>query len=491
MRVRPVDWHGDPTAAPTLAGLVMTANHSGLLSSDGASHTGHAGRSPITAGAKRLPLIAAAVLIYSTTLLFAYRFEVSPSFSYLGLTYRAPDPIAYTVAVLLTMLVAIILPRRIVRASDFLQWMMFLVAGAPTILLPQYLDELPVGESTRLGLVVAGCMVLTRFGASTKVTLGRLRPAPNLARQAWLVMAAISLGVYGYVFATTGIPTEWVSITDPYDVRSEFTAATTGTIIGYLLPFQSNVINPIAITRGIYTRNWPLFYLGFLGQIVIYLSRGEKGVLFLTFAMLGLAWLLRRDPYLSGARLLMVGVGIIVGALVVDAIFSSLTWTSLLVRRFLIVPGALTVAYVSVFKDMPKTHFHELPFFGDSPYTTIPPSHIVGAEFIGNPAANANVNIWGHGYLSAGYTGMFIAAALFVLALWIADASTEGLPIRVVSVVLLKMTIVLSSASLFAASLTHGFATGLVLLALLPRDGWGTAGREPDTHGSPDKESVP
>ncbi len=434
-------------------------------------------------------MITAAILLYSTVLLLAYKYKVSPSFSYLGLTYRSPNPLGYAIALLAATLVAIILPRRIVRASDFLQWLMFLIAGAPSILLPQYIDELSVREATNLGLVVSACIVLTRVGASIKVSLGRLRPAPNLSRQAWFVMVGISFGVYGYLFATTGVPTEWVSLADPYDVRSDFIEASSGTFIGYLLPLQSNIINPIIITRGFYTRKWSMFYLGFLGQVMIYLSQGQKGVLLLTFAMLGLAWLLRKDPRLTGPRLFMAGIAVVGSSLILDALTSSISWTSLFVRRFLIVPGALTVAYVSVFRDKPRTNFHELPFLGDSPYTTMAPSHIVGAEFIGNAAANANVNLWGHGYLSFGYVGMLVEAALLVLALWVADALTEGLPIRVVSLVLFKMSVVLSSASLFAASLTHGLAAGLVLLALLPRDGWGTGERDEEVAGDLRRDS--
>ena len=189
--------------------------------------------------------------------------------------------------------------------------------------------------------------------------------------------------------------------------------------------------------------------------------------------MLGLAWMLRSSPHLRGSRLLIAGVWVASVSLVMDFLLRSYVWSSLFVRRFLIIPGALTVGYVSVFHDRPKTNFAEVLPGVESPYAA--PSFIVGAEFTGDPTTNANVNLWGNGYLAYGYIGMALISLVFILVLWIADAVSEGLPIRVVILIWFKMTIVLSSASLFTAASTHGLAAGLILLAVLPRDGWGRA----------------
>ena len=95
------------------------------------------------------------------------------------------------------------------------------------------------------------------------------------------ILGGITVGVYGHLFATNGIPTSWVPLSDVYDVRAEYIATTSGaTLLGYLVPLQSNVINPVLITRGLYARNWPLFTVGVLGQVVVYLSEAQKGVLF-------------------------------------------------------------------------------------------------------------------------------------------------------------------------------------------------------------------
>ena len=428
--------------------------------------------SGVTSGVSVTTRVAtfAAGMFFITVLLFSYKLKVVPLFAYQGLTFRQPDPFHGALAVGLVLIVVGVLPRRLRRASDYLQWMLFVIAGAPSILLAQVMTALPVAEATRFGLMIAGCTILSRVATARSSGLGRFKPGLELRGQAWALLIAYSIALYAYLFITTGVPTRWVEFTDVYDVRSEFITAQ-GTLLGYLLPVQYNVVNPIFMARGLFSRNWALLSVGIAGQVIIYLSQGQKGVLLSIFAMLGIMWLYRRGRVPSGGHLL-VAVGVVaLAALAVDALTNSFTYTALLVRRFLIIPGALTVAYVSVFKDRPKAHFHEFGL-GDSPYGNEGPSFIVGREFLGYAHGNANVNLWGNGYLNYGYVGMVLMAALFICLLWVLDAATEGLPSAVLGVVLVRTAIVLSSASLLTSLLSHGLLALIVLCALLPREGW-------------------
>lgn len=418
-----------------------------------------------------------ATLAYSGVLLISYRQRVSPLFAYEGLTYRTPDPVHLGMAVGLVTLTAATLPRSLTRGSDYLQWMLFVIATAPAILLAQVMTALSVGDAMRLGVGLAAGTTFVRLGAAIAPDLSRLRPGPELNNRAWLVLLGYSAGLYAYLFMTTGIPTTWVDFADVYDVRSEFITATGGTLLGYLLPIQYNVVNPILIARGWFAQTWTLFWIGVIGQVVIYLEQGQKGVLLSVAAMLGIIWMCRGGRALTGARLLTAAGAVALVALILDAIVGSFWWTSLVVRRFLVVPGALTVGYVSVFQTWPKAHFYQFGI-GESPYGSDGPSYIVGREFLGYPHGNANVNLWGNGYMNAGYLGMFVMAVLFVLLLWVIDAATDGLPAPVVGAILLRMAIVLASANLATAMLSHGLLALIVFCVFLPRDGWALAGRQ-------------
>lgn len=414
-----------------------------------------------------------AVLVLSTVLFLSYQHKVAPIFAYSGLTFRHPDPIYYSVAIVLTTVVAICLPRQIRRASDFLLWMLFVFAAAPSILLPQYMDLMSYVEATELGLAVAGCMVISRIGALGVPNVDKLRPGQRLTRFIWPGIAAVTCVNYAYIVAEVGVPTGWVGLADVYDLRGEVTAAAGTALLGYLTPLQANVLNPLLVARGLFCRRPVELLAGLSGQVFIYLSFGHKSVLFSTIALLAIAALFRHSPQPRGSQLLMGAALIATCSLLLDQLLNSFVYTSLFVRRFLIIPGALTAAYVSVFQHRPKTYFADsLAFWAESPYREVPPSYIVGREFTRSPGTNANVNIFGSGFVSAGYLGMVIIAILFVLLLWAADAATAGLPLSVVAITFFMPAIVLSSASLFTAMSTHGLVAAVLLCAFLPRDGW-------------------
>jgi len=206
---------------------------------------------------------------------------------------------------------------------------------------------------------------------------------------------------------------------------------------------------------------------------MIYLLQPQKSVLLSVAALPALAWLLRKDPNIRGAKLLSGAVAIAMTTLMIDALTGSVSWTALFVRRLLILPGALTVGYVSVFRDRPKTNFADtINPWAESPYS-IAPSHLVGAEFTGRASTNANVNFFGHGYLSYGYLGMVVTSLILVALLWAIDSVSEGLPMRALALIWFMPTVALASASIFTAMVTHGVLAGLLFCALLPREGWG------------------
>ena len=89
--------------------------------------------------------------------------------------------------------------------------------------------------------------------------------------------------------------------------------------------------------------------------------------------------------------------------------------------------GVLVVAYIQVFTDRPKTNFADslLPFL-ENPYSGLSPTHLVGQLFVGNAETSANVSLLGHGYLSFGYVGIYIEAAVLAVFLRVIDDACEG-----------------------------------------------------------------
>lgn len=415
------------------------------------------------------PLIAACALAYAVVLQVTYRTQVSPEFAVQGLTYRTPDLWRYSLAILLVATVACCLPRRLLRMSDYLQWLPFIIAGAPSILLPQYMTALGPQEATRTALAVAGSLLLCRALTVGSLSLRSIRPLPST--RVWTVLAALTVMLYLYTATIAGLPFRLVSIGGGYDVRSSFAAATAGTLVPRLLPAVYNVVNPIFMARGLFERRlWP-FLFGVGGQVLIFLWEAQKSVLFSIPTVIAMFLLVRWRP-LRGYYTFVAAAAVCVGSVLVDWLLRSYTMTTLFVRRFLVVPGALTVGFILVFMDRPKGHFAELGLGNANPYVDLDPAFLVGREFVGDPTTHANVNIWGHGYLSFGYVGMFVIAILYAVVLLALDAVSEDLPSAVIGTISFPMALVIASANLFTSILTHGIWALLLILPFLPRDGW-------------------
>lgn len=437
----------------------------------------------VDSDARRLLWTTLVIVVYATVLYYAYKLNVSPRFAYQGLTFRAPHPILYPCMVGLTAGVACILPSHIERVSDFILWLLFIFGAAPSMLLAQYSRTLSVTEATILGLHLAGCMALVRF-----MTRRHPRPLPRMRMDGSLffgLVLALSFLFYTYMIAFVGLHVRTLSFADVYSVRGDISAAKSVVpFLGYLLPLQANVLNPLLIARGVYSNARWLLLVGILGQLLIYSSTGSKAVFFAIFVTIGMAQLFKRRDRPPGLWLLIAATTASVSGLALDRLTGSVLWSSLLIRRVLVVPGALTAAYVSVFMDRPKAHFAEILPIAHNPYEGVRAVNLVGRIFVGNADTAANVNLFGHGYLQAGYPGMYVEAVILVLLLWLADDATRALPVGVAAVVFFAPAKALTSASVFTVLATHGFALAVLFCAMAPAAGWNAKRRQRDAEDS-------
>jgi hypothetical protein len=429
-------------------------------------------------------LLLASVGLYVATLQYGYRDFIAPLYSYAGLGYRSPNPASYAGMVLLTALVAALLPLRLRNPSDVVLWMLFCLAGAPSILIAQYNSEIPSEACVPTGLAVALTMLIIRFGALARprVSFGALaRPhvldklPSRLSNEiVWIGLVAVAVITYAALLLTSGIAVSWLALDNVYSLRSDFTQFYTALpLLGYLVPIVANVINPVLMARGMICRRYLWLAIGGVGQYILYVTTGNKIILFSIPAIAGLAFLFHGDRNVQGRQLFLSISFVALGTVILDLIAASTFWTALILRRFIIVPGALTSGYVYVFLGQPKTHFADSPLrWLKSPYGDLLPSFLVGIKFVGDPTTNANASLFGHGFAAYGYLGMIIEGLALVPVLWLLDTLGKGLPIKVSALVLLMPSVALASASVFTTILTHGLLFSALVLAVLPREGW-------------------
>ena len=83
--------------------------------------------------------------------------------------------------------------------------------------------------------------------------------------------------------------------------------------------------------------------------------------------------------------------------------------------------------------------------------------------------SNANVHLWGYGYASLGFPGMFLFTVLLWGVLWVYDSVAQGRDPKITTIMIGIPAFTLANTSLLTSLLHHGVALAILLVALLPK----------------------
>lgn len=421
-----------------------------------------------------LIVIPLSVAVLAFALHWMYADIIQPAFSYMGQRYVPADASTLIVVWLIATVTALTLPVRIRRPSSTMLWILYVVTVAPTVLMSPYLGIVDQAEAVAIatGFGTAFAMVSLAVRRATPTRLIIRRPSQTTF---WLLVGAFSAFVYVYIGVTVGLNLRFLSVLDVYDVRDDYAAALEGAgILGYLVSPQANVVNPLIMARGIYSRRWGLVALGMVGQLILYSGTGFKTILFSIPAVILVALLFRSNLRPRGAVFIWGVSAVIVVAAVLDQLTHSIVWSSLFSRRFLLTPARLSDQYYEFFTN---TRFDLLSHSVLAPF--IPPQHPYGpARMIsivatGTPDASMNANFFADGYAHFGWLGVAGAAVILTVYLRILDRAAHGLPTAVSSLVVILPAVTLSNTSILTSMLTHGLVVLVFMLMIAPRGKWG------------------
>jgi hypothetical protein len=405
-----------------------------------------------------------------------YENQIAPHFTYLQYAYRSPDPLGYTFAICLVVTLALVLPRRVTQPSHFIVWVLFIVAVVPAIVIPQIAPALSRSDALELAIWVAVSFLPVALLGTRRVLRGFVPRRPMRAQTFWFLLIVLYAVLNSYVLATIGLRLTLPSLDDVYGVRGELAAEEQvfGPLL-YVVPLLANVVNPVVMVRGLWTRRWVWFAAGVLGQVFVFSVSGNKTAVLSAAALFGAFLLFRSRKPPAGTVCLLAAPVVSLAMVALDRLTGPAdgVWVSLIVRRFLVTPGLLTAGYVQVFDDIEKARLAHSIFssFLHYPYAEEPPP-LIGGAFFGNPDTNANANLLADGYANFGYLGMVAACLVLVVLLWTIDDAAEGLPLGFVCLSFLMPALALADSGILTTMLTHGFLATVLLCALAPRTGW-------------------
>ena len=420
------------------------------------------------------PVVVAIALIDVAVTHYAYQYLVAPEFSYLRYEYRPPDPLYYTIALTLVVGLALLLPRRLERPSQWITWVIFAITIVPSLVIPQISPVLKPDDSIELAAWIAGSYGLVAV-LGTRQCLREFVPLRPLSQRTfWAGFMALWVVMHVYLLLTIGVRLSLPSIDDVYGVRAMLQSEKSGDpALEYSVSWLAGFINAALIARGVWCRRWLWLLAGALGELYLYDIDGDKTALLSPAALIPAYFLLRRYRP-AGPAVLLAAPVLSAASMLVDRVFLHDTeLTSLIARRVFITPGLVSTGYVAVFSNIDKAKLGHSVLWWLYPYPyPVEPADLVGALFFDRPDTHANASLLADGYANFGYPGMVAACLILVLLLWAIDDASRGLPRGFSCLLFLLPALTLAESGVLTSILTGGILLAIVFCALAPRTGW-------------------
>ncbi len=418
------------------------------------------------------------LLIYCASFNWSYVKWISPTWAYLGLTYKSPDSSLVICGYVLVAVLSAFSPLRIKRPSQVSYWLIFVTVYVPGLFVPIFV-QLDNGITLLLTqLSMTGGMLL--IALSYKVSLLRIPRFPVNRNMWWVVLSILFITCNAILFVVFRHALHFASIKEIYMVRfqSKFIARTNPGIT-YVYSALANVINPFLIAYGLIRRRWTPIGIGIGGQLFIYSTAAMKAVLGSPLLIIIFYYSLKRDRggWVPKLGIGLAGLFVVLTALVTDfkSGFLSIIASMTLMRLFAL-PGLFIAQYQHFFESFPHTylgHIAGINLLFPSPYSLSTGMEV--SSFYSGPGGqhgigNANASFFAmDGIAGFGLPGIPVMGLFCGAVFWILDSCAREWPIEFSAPFLTMCSVALVSESLFSVLLGNGLMVLMLFFVFMPR----------------------
>jgi hypothetical protein len=395
-------------------------------------------------------------VLFRYLLELGYRDFVYPVYQYTGITLDIDD-VKYVESWFLYLILLLIFPTKLSRASDYMMGYLLFVFLSPLLVL----YALSNADRNHLYIILFS-VVITLF-----VRSGRPFRLPYITAGRQIAMTFIYLGMFlvtVWMVARGGLAYFNLDFSRVYEFRSAVGDLVDQGLMAYLNTWATKVFGPIAFAVSLWRRQFFLAFLIFGLHILWFGISSHKAVLFYPLLVF-FVWVGFR--YFRSLFLIPFGISLVImAAFYVYVELDEIMPGAILIHRVFFVPAKLTFIYYEFFEANPLVYWSEslTSFFLEYPYDTNTAT-VIGA-YRGNPEEHANNSYLSTGYMHAGVFGMAVYGALVGLIMRGLDSlANNGIPVwLVVAGSIVPVQALLTSADLPTAVLTHGL--GVAMLAL-------------------------
>lgn len=406
--------------------------------------------------------------VFSTSLVTITALFIAPSFAYMGYSSRETSTPEMVIAALSTLILVLLLPHRWRYPSHVAFSFLSATVGLPVILIPLYWGSLDTEQLTLLHLSTVGAFALARL-----LILGGRNPIrlPQVPTGVyWASLALLTVGSLLYVLLSTGISLRFLSLSDVYDQRSEYSSSVGGPA-AYAVGWLSGGVLPAGLAAGMYLRSRSLIIGSIIGFLLLYSLSGFKSYLVGATLTIVAYFICKPKRRLGHQWMNAFSVAMLLAA-GFDKLNGGFEFTTLIVRRALSTAGINTANYIVYFSHARTYELRHsvLSFLGPPPYS-VSPARAVGTFFYYHDTA-ANANVLADGFANFGLIGYILAGVLVGVCLRGYDKLATGLPLQVAGPALTLVLVAAANTAFLTVLATHGGLIAAVAIALMPRSGW-------------------
>ena len=261
-----------------------------------------------------------------------------------------------------------------------------------------------------------------------------------------------------------------------YDTRAAFTDKGLPTFLsGYFLIWIGKIIIPFLILTAFFDKNLfkkrrnsiLLFLFSILCEIYLYGITGNKVFLFGMVAVIGLGLIVRIGKFFLNLNLIF-SILMMLGILS-QIVFNNIWILYLIGRRTFFIPAQISFIYYDFFSKNPVYLAHSI-FKKIVHYQyELPPAHLIGNYFFGNPERSVNTGIIADGYMNFGIFGIILWAIILILLLKLADLIAINRNNLIAAPLMLISFYNLTNCALLSTILTHGLFLSFLIVYCLPK----------------------
>lgn len=397
--------------------------------------------------------------------------DLSPIYSYVGLTYTQPSLLANVIIWILALTPAALLSPSLKKPSHFVILLLYICVYIPALFASLYMRLQSESEVILLSLALfAGLVILV---IASKGKNDPFKSEPPSSKVFWTMLWTLFFGAAAWIIAAFGRSLQLVALSDVYSsgLRMGSRAIFDQSNVGFAVMMMFGAVNPLLIALGLQKGSKLLLCAGLGGQVLCYSTGGFKSIVFSVLLIFLLHVVVRKRMQQAGHVLMVMSISVFLACHLTAKMTEPDNPSTLIfeatVSRALVMPGQLVAEYADFFSRHPHLHLSNTKPFSWIMANPLNENVIfaVTEEYEGDTGSTSNADFWAEdGLANFGLLGIVLISIVAGAVLRVADKISARYDPCFATMALSFAAFNLSNAPLTTTLLSGGLMLSMLLL---------------------------